>query len=161
LAVGRILRPHGLGGELRVEIHTDYPERFALHEHFYLGDQHTPFVLEGLRFHQGLALFKLQGIDDRTQAEAWREQWVWIPTQKAVPLEEGECYLYQIMHMRVVTVDGEELGEVTDIIETGANDVYVVQGARGEILVPDIDQVVVVVDVPAKQITVRLIEGLV
>jgi 16S rRNA processing protein RimM len=78
-----------------------------------------------------------------------------------VPLEEGECYLYQIIHMRVVTVDGEELGEVAEIIETGANLVYVVRGKQGEILLPDTEEVVVSVDVQAGQITVRLIDGLI
>jgi 16S rRNA processing protein RimM len=106
-------------------------------------------------------LLKFEGVDDRTQAETLRGQWVWLPIEEAVPLEEGECYLHQLLHMRVVTEDGEELGEVVDLIETGANMVYVVRGTRGEILVPDIKEVVVDVDVGARQITVRLLDGLI
>jgi 16S rRNA processing protein RimM len=166
LAVGRILRPHGLKGELRVEIKTDYPERFATHKRLYLGytrwpsSTYVPYRLQGHRFHKGAVLLRLEGIDDRTQAEAFREQWVWVPIEEAVPLEEGECYLHQVLNLRVVTVEGEDLGQVTEIIETGANDVYVVQGASGEILLPDTEEVVLKVDVPAGQMTVRLIEGL-
>jgi 16S rRNA processing protein RimM len=160
LAVGRVLRPHGLGGEVKVEIHTDYPERFALHKRLYLGPEHVPFVLQSHRFHGGAVLLKLEGIDTRTEAEALREQWVWLPIEEAVPLEEGECYLYQMMHLRVVTVDGEELGEIVEVIETGANDVYLVRDPAGDILLPDIDQVVIHLDLDAKQMTVRLLDGL-
>jgi 16S rRNA processing protein RimM len=161
LAVGRVLRPHALNGELRVEIHTDYPERFAHHKQLYLGPEHAPYVLQGHRFHQKTVLLKFEGVDDRTQAETLRGQWVWLPIEEAVPLEEGECYLHQLLHMRVVTEDGEELGEVVDLIETGANAVFVIHGTRGEILVPDIKEVVVDVDVGARQITVRLLDGLI
>lgn len=160
LVVGRVLRPHGLGGEIRVEILTDYPERFALHKVLYLGAEHAPFALQGHRFHGGAVLLKLEGIDTRTEAEALREQWVRLPIEEAVPLEEGECYLFQMMHQRVITVDGEELGEIVEIIETGANDVYLVRGPEGDILLPDIDEVIVRVDLDARQVIVRLLDGL-
>jgi 16S rRNA processing protein RimM len=161
LAVGRVLRPHGLRGELRVEIHTDYPERFALYRQLYLGSAYVPYRLEGHRFHQGVVLLTLEGIDDRNKATALQGQWVWIAMDDAVPLEEGEYYLHQVLDLRVITVDGEELGWVAEIIETGANDVYVVHGARGEILLPAIPEVIVKVDVQAGKMTVRLLDGLV
>ncbi len=160
LVIGRVLRPHGVRGELRVEIHTDYPERFAVYRRLYLGPEHTFFQLEGHRFHQDKVLLKLAGVDDRNAAGALRGQWVQIAAADAVPLAEGEVYLYQILAMRVLTVDGEDLGEITDIIDTGANAVYVVRGLQGEILIPDIPDVVVQIDVAARQMTVRLIEGL-
>jgi 16S rRNA processing protein RimM len=172
LAVGRVLRPHGLRGEIRVEIHTDYPERFALYKEVYLAptrpqeglliaSEGVVYPLEGHRFHQGAVLLKLGGIDDRMQAESLRELWVWIPPKDAVPLQEGEFLLHQLMYMRVVTAEGEFLGEIAEMIETGANLVYVVRGPRGEILVPDIDEVVLDIDVEAGQMTVQLIQGLV
>jgi 16S rRNA processing protein RimM len=167
-----VLRPHGLRGEVRVEIHTDAPERFASYKRLYLAPitpdgnalvhgEHVPRALQGYRFHQGKVLLKLEGIDDRNQAEMLRDQWVWISIEDAVPLGEGEVYLHQMLHLRVVTAEGESLGEVTEIIETGANYVYVVRGARGEILVPDTDEVVLDVDTEARQMTVHLIDGLV
>jgi 16S rRNA processing protein RimM len=173
LAVGRISRPHGLRGELRVEIHTDYPERFATHKRLYLGPEECanlpadeqlaaciPYGLEAVRFHQGAVLIKLHGIDDRTAADAFRNQWVWIPIQDAVPLEDGECYLFQMLGLAMITVDGEELGRVVEIIDTTAKPVYIVQGPQGEILVPDIEEVVLGVDLEARQITVRLLDGM-
>jgi 16S rRNA processing protein RimM len=166
-----VVRPHGLRGEIRVEIHTDYPERFALYEQVYLAptraqgglyvaSEGIAYRLEGHRFHGGAVLIKLEGIDDRTQAESLRENWVWISAQEAVPLGEGEFLLHTLLHLRVVTVEGELLGEIAEVIETGANLVYVVRGLRGEILLPDTDEVVLDIDLEAGQMTVHLIEGL-
>jgi len=166
LAVGRILGAHALRGELSVEIQTDYPEQFAVRKQLYLGfaerppSTYVPYVLQSHRFHRGAVLLKFEGIDDRTQAESFRQQWVWVPIAEAVQLEEGECYVHQLMGLRVVTVDGEELGKIVEILETGANMVYVVRGADGEILLPDIGDVIKQIDLPAKQVTVRLMEGL-
>jgi 16S rRNA processing protein RimM len=147
-------------GEVRVAIHTDFPERFAIYRRLYLGPRHTLYHLAGHRFHQNRVLLKLEGVDDRDAAEALRGQWVQIATADAIPLKEGEVYLHQILAMRVVTDDGEHLGEVADIIETGANPVYVVRGLQGEILIPDIPDVVLQIDVATGQMTVRLIDGL-
>ena len=166
LAVGRVLSAHALRGELSVEIHTDYPERFAAHRQLYLGftdrppATYVPYLLQTHRFHRGAVLLKFEGIDDRTRAEGFRGQWVWIPITEAVELHEGECYVHQMVGLRVVTVDGEELGKIAEILETGANMVYIVRGAGGEILLPDIGEVIVRVDLAAQQVTVRLLEGL-
>ena len=175
LAVGRILRPHGLRGEVRVEIHTDHPERFALYDRVYLGLTQvdpgpagllsaapgaTPYGLEGHRFHAKWVLLKLAGIDDRTQAETLRGQWVWISPEQAAPLDEGEVYLHEMLDLEVVSDEGEALGQIAQIIETGANPVYVVRGLRGELLLPDTEEVILDVDLEARQVTVHLIEGL-
>jgi 16S rRNA processing protein RimM len=169
------LRPHGLRGEVRVEIHTDHPERFALYDRVYLGLAQvdagiatlliaapgaTPYVLEGHRFHGKWVLLKLAGIDDRTQAETLRDQWVWISPEQAAPLEEGEVYLHDMLELEVVSDEGETLGQIAQIIETGANPVYVVRGLRGELLLPDTDEVILDVDLAARRVTVHLIEGL-
>jgi len=166
LAVGRVLGAHALRGELSVAIQTDYPERFATRRQLYLGfadrapATYVPYHLQGHRFHRGGVLLKFEGIDDRTRAESFRGQWVWVPISEAVELKEGEVYVHQMMGLRVVTVDGEELGRIAEILETGANLVYVVRGADGEILLPDTGEVVVRVDLEAQQVTVRLLEGL-
>jgi 16S rRNA processing protein RimM len=160
LAIGRILRPHGLRGEVRVEIHTDFPERFGVYKKLYIGPEYRRYDLASHRFHGGLVLLKLAGVDDRNAAETLRNQWVWIAASDAIPLREGEYYLHQMLHLDVVTAEGEGLGRVTEVIETGANPVYVVHGRGGEILIPHTDEVIVSVDLDARQITVELIEGL-
>jgi len=166
-----VLRPHGLRGEVRVEIHTDAPEWFALYKRLYLAPvgpdgsalmsgTPLPRALQEYRFHQEKVLLKLEGVDDRTQAEMLRDQWVWISIEDAVPLQEGEVYLHDMLRMHVVSSEGEPLGEVTEVIETGANYVYVVHGARGEILLPDTPEVVLDIDTEARRMTVHLIDGL-
>jgi 16S rRNA processing protein RimM len=160
LVVGRVSRPHGLRGELRVEIHTDYPERFAVYKQLYVGPSFVPYKIKKHRFHHGRVLLTLEGVDDRTKAEALQGQWVWIAIEDAIPLQEGEYYLHQVLGLQVTTVEGEALGRVTEVIETKANDVYVVQGTQGEVLLPAIPQVIVKVDVQAGQMTVRLLDGL-
>ena len=160
LAIGRVLRPHGVRGELRVEIHTDYPERYAVYKTVYLGPKHIPHTIESHRFHQGKVLIKLEGIDDRTAAEGLREQWMLVSAADAIPLKDGEIYVHQMIHLRVVTVEGEDLGEIQEVIETGANLVYIVQGPNGQLLLPDIPEVFLEIDLAAGVATVRLLEGL-
>jgi 16S rRNA processing protein RimM len=165
LLVGRVLRPHGVRGELRVEIITDYPEQLAQHAYFYLARPDSPEIVHrysvaGLRFHRKALLLKLNDCDDRNAADELRGMLVQIPVEEAVPLEEGEYYLFQLIGVRVETEDGEWLGQVVDVIETGANDVYVVRGPRGEVLLPAIDDVIVDLDLESKRMQVHLISGL-
>jgi 16S rRNA processing protein RimM len=152
-------------GELRVEIITHYPERLAQHACFYLARPEAPEVarryrVEGLRFHRNVLLLKLNGCDDRNAADELRGLLVQIPVEEAVPLEEGEYYLFQLVGVRVETESGEWLGHIVDVIETGANDVYVVHGPRGEVLLPAIDDVVRALDLESKHMVVHVLPGL-
>jgi 16S rRNA processing protein RimM len=165
LVVGRVLRPHGVRGELRVEIVTDYPERLAQHVYFYLVHPKSPEKvqrrrIEALRRHREVALLKLEGCDDRNEAEALRDMLVQVPVEEAVPLEEGEYYHFQVVGVRVETEEGEWLGQVVEVLETGANDVYLVRGPRGEILLPAITDVVRELDLTSKRLVVHLLPGM-
>jgi 16S rRNA processing protein RimM len=160
IAVGRVLRPHGVRGELRVEILTDYPERLHAHRVLYLGVEGTPHPVEGVRLHRGAALIKLAGCDDRNAAEGLRGQLVQIPYEAAVPLEDGEYYDFQILGIEVVTDAGECLGQVVEVLDTGANDVFVVRGARGDVLIPAIEDVVRELDLSAQRMVVTILPGL-
>ncbi|MBN1976171.1 MAG: 16S rRNA processing protein RimM [Anaerolineae bacterium] len=165
LVVGRVLRPHGVLGELRVEVITDYPERLGQHVHFYLAHPDSPeqvqrYSIEKIRQHKEIALLKLEGCDDRNGADVLRNMLVQIPVEEAVPLEEGEYYHFQIAGVRVETEDGEWLGQVAEVLETGANDVYLVRGPRGEILLPAIADVVLELDLEARRMVVRLLPGI-
>ncbi len=165
LVVGRVVRPHGVQGELRVEIITGFPERLEQHDHFYLADPDSPedvrrYPAEGMRQHKGTLLLKLAGCDDRNEAELLRGMLVQIPFEEAVPLEDGEYYHFQIVGVRVETESGEWLGQVTEVLETGANDVYLVRGPRGEVLLPAITDVVRKLDVEEKRMVVHLLPGM-
>lgn len=165
LAVGRILRPHGIRGELRVGVLTDYPERLGQHAYFYLASPDLPeiarrYPVEKLRRHKKVLLLKLGGCDDRNAAEELRGQLVQIPIEEAVSLEEGEYYYFQLIGVRVEAESGESLGQVVDVLETGANDVYVVRGPQGEVLLPAVKDVVLKLDLEAKQMVVNLLPGM-
>jgi len=160
LAIGKILAPWGIKGEVKVEILTDFPQRFALLRRVFLGRKARPVELEGFRLHKGFALLKFAGYDDRTSAESLRGLLVQIPLEEAMPLGEGEYYPHQIIGLEVWTEEGEYLGEVTDILFTGANEVCVVQKGEEEVLIPAVEEVVLEVDLEKGRMLVRLLEGL-
>jgi 16S rRNA processing protein RimM len=160
--VGKIVAPWGVKGEVKVALETDFPERFGRLRRVYLGEKAVSFALEGSRLHKGHALLKLRGCDNRDVAEKLRGQLVQIPIEEAMPLDEDEYYVYQIVGLDVWTIEGEHLGRVSEILFTGANDVYVVQGGeRGEILIPAVEDVVLEVDLAGGRLTVELMEGLI
>ncbi len=165
LAVGRVSRPHGVRGELRVVLLTDYPGRLGQHAYFYLASPDSPemvrrYPVEKLRRHKKVLLLKLGGCDDRNGAEELRGQLVQIPTEEAVPLEEGEYYDFQLIGVKVEAESGESLGQVVEVLKTGANDVYIVRGSWGEVLLPAVKDVVLKLDIEARQMVVNLLPGL-
>lgn len=167
LAVGRIVAPHGIRGELKVEILTDDPDRFGLLELVYLGredEEPVPWELVSYRLHKNQVLLQLKGCNDRAMAETMRGIFVQVPREEAIPLKDGEYYEYQIIGLEVKTVSGELLGRVIEILYTGANDVYVVRDddpSHREILIPVLDDIVLEIDLEAGSMVVELPEGLV
>ncbi len=160
LAVGRVARPFGLRGELKVKLLTEYPEQLGRLRTVFLGPEAQAWTVEGLRLHQNAALFKLIGCNDRDAAEALRDMLVQIPLEEAVPLEEGEYYEHQIVGLAVVEQDGTPLGKVREILSTGSNDVYIVVGPEGELLLPAIEPVILEIDLQAGRMVVEVLEGL-
>ena len=118
------------------------------------------YEVERVRKHQKYLILGLAGFASREAADLLREQYVMVPLADAVPLEDGEFYLFQAIGLRVLSEDGDHLGEVVEVIETGANDVYVVRGESGELLLPAIDECVIDVDIEAGTMTVHVMDGL-
>jgi 16S rRNA processing protein RimM len=141
---------------------TDHPERLNKIETLYVGNNRLPYQVKQMRRHKKGVIILFREIADRNDAETLRGQFVYIHIKNAVPLEEGEYYLYQIEGIKVITDTGEELGRLTDLIETGANDVYVVTTPDSrELLLPAIPEVIRQVDIPAGIMTVHLLDGLI
>ncbi len=161
LVIGRVARPWGIQGEVKVEIMTDFPDRFSLLRKVYLGPEAVPFTLKGFRLHKGAALLRLEGCHDRTTVEKLRGQLVQIPIEEAMPLEQDEYYEHQIVGLAVWTAGGEYLGTVHEVISTGPNDVYVVRGEGGEVLIPAIEDVVLEINLAQGRLAVELMEGLI
>ncbi len=160
LPIGRVLRPHGVRGELLLETLTDLPQPLDEVETVYLGEAAEPHPLDGVRLHRGQLLIQLKDCPDRNAAELIRGQLVQIRIEASTPPPPGSYYHHQIVGLSVVTETGEALGEVTEILETGANDVYVVAGPNGELLLPALQSVILKVDLEAKRLTVHLLDGL-
>ncbi|MBM3127172.1 MAG: 16S rRNA processing protein RimM [Chloroflexi bacterium] len=161
LIIGRVRKPFGVRGELKIEILTDFPERFASLRQVFLGDDAKSFAVESARLHSGAALLKLAGIDTPEDAATLREQLVYVAREDAVALPADHLYLYQLIGLRVKTRDGAALGEITEVLDTRANDVYIVSDGTREILLPAIPDVVKEIDLARGEMLVELIDGLV
>jgi 16S rRNA processing protein RimM len=157
-AVARILGVWGRLGHVKVESLSDIPDRFVSGARFLIGER--AYVCEGSRPQGKTLLLKLQGINNRNDAAELQGSVLETPANEAPPLPEGTFYHYQIVGLEVWTSDGNSLGKVTDIISTGSNDVYVVQTAEGEVLIPATTDVVSQVDIDSGKITINVIPGL-
>ena len=149
-----------------MRVWTDYPERITSLKYIYLGNDPylqnaATYHVQHIRIHQGYGLLKLEGVDDRNQAELLRALLIMVDINDAIPLEDDEIYLYQLIGMRIQSVTGQELGIVSEILETGANDVYIVQSKDyGEILIPATSETVLEINSEDGVITVQLPDGL-
>ncbi|MFO7634645.1 MAG: ribosome maturation factor RimM [Caldilinea sp.] len=166
IAVGHIVNVHGLRGEIRVEPYTDFPERFAPGERLLMGVDLVEVKIESVRPHKKFLLIQLDGVADRTAAEQLRGQWLFIDEEDSAELEEGVYWIHDIIGLQVVEEAGNQLGDVVDVLATGANEVYVVRPRAGQnrgqdILLPVIPEVILAVDLAGGVMTVRLLEGLV
>jgi len=165
LTLGKISRPHGVRGEVRMRIVTNYPEQLHDLKTVYLGmspddKDIEPVELTKVRFHQDYALLTFKGITNRDQVDRFRKKAVMIDIDSALPLEDGEYYLFQLIGLNVVA-DDQEIGIVKEVIETGANDVYVVTSEEyGEVLIPAHEETIIKIDFDTEIITMSLPEGL-
>jgi 16S rRNA processing protein RimM len=163
LRVGVISSTHGIKGEVKVFPTTDDPERFKELKQVYL-DTGRDFILleiEGVKFFKQMVILKFKGIDNINDIEKYRGKDLLISRDNAVKLEEGEYFIYDLINSEVVTDEGEPLGILTEIMATGANDVYIVKTVEGkELLLPSIKECILKVDVENKRITVHLLNGL-
>lgn len=166
LILGEILRPHSIRGEVRMRILTDYPERISELGTVYLGSSPDsprirPYDVQHMRMHQGYGLLKFKTVQDRDQAEMLRGLFVMVEIANAIPLEDDEVYLYQLIGLQVHTEDGEALGTIKEVLETGANDVYIVDSPTyREVLIPATDETILETDIEAGTMIVRLPDGL-
>jgi 16S rRNA processing protein RimM len=162
ITVGRVVAPHGIRGEVRVRVETDFPERFARMRSAYLVKAGRVEVIEVLsaRPHANGILLTLGGIGDRTAAGALRGAEIAVSRADLTPLGTDAFYVFEIIGMRVRTQDGRVLGTVAQVMQGPANDVYVVTDGHHEVLVPALRQVVLQVDRVAREMTVALPAGL-
>jgi 16S rRNA processing protein RimM len=158
--IGRVLGPVGIGGDVRVQVVTDFPERFRRVRLVHLGDNLRPYRVQAARVESGGTVLHLAGVDDAAAAQALAGQDVQVPIDEAVELEPDQFFWHEIVGLEVWSEEAEDLGQIVEVIRTGSNDVYVVRKGAREILVPAIEDVVREVDLDRRRMTVRLLPGM-
>ncbi|TDQ42402.1 ribosome maturation factor RimM [Aureibacillus halotolerans] len=165
--VGRLVNTHGIKGEVRVLATTDFPEeRFAPEEKVYCfldSKQPKELTISHCRRHKTFYLLQFDEASTFTEVEGLKGHDLWIREEQLHDLDEGEFYYHEIRGLRVITADGQAIGTIRDIIETGANDVWVVKRSepgKKDVLLPYIDDVVKKIDLEENTVVVELLEGL-
>jgi len=161
LAIGHLRRPHGVHGEMVMEVYTDFPERIKSGMKVFVGESHDAMVIDGARFHNEGLIIKFHGADSPEDAGHFRNLWVYVASADRLPLPKGQYYFHELIGLQVVDDKDELIGELTEIIETGANNVYVVTRADGsEVLLPAIPSVILDVEIGRRLMRVHLLDGL-
>lgn len=160
--VGKIVNVQGVKGEVRVLPMTDDPDCFTKMKEaeIFFGDASHKREVERARAHKQFIIIKFKDIHNRNQAESLRGGMLKITKEQTLPPGEDEYYIGDLYDMEVFTLEGEFLGVLVDILQTGANDVYVVQEADKKVLIPAIKQCINRVNVSEKKMYVTLLEGL-
>ena len=158
ITIGKVLAPWGTEGKLRVEVATDFPERFAPSSMVYINQQ--AMTIDETEWHRGKPTIKLNTIDSITDSEKLRGQLIEIHHSQLHPLPEGQYYHFQLIGLEVWTTQGELLGNITDILTAPSNDNYLVHGAKGDILIPAIEDVVKSIDLNEGHLVIEPIKGL-
>lgn len=163
LRVGVVTSTHGIAGEVKVFPTTDDAKRFKkLREVFVdLGREQMTLHITSVKFFKNMVILKFKEFDNINEVQKILKTDLMISRDMAVPLAENENFICDLVGLSVVTDDGMELGSLKDVLQTGANDVYIVTNAQGrEILIPAIKQCILKVDLEEKKVTVHLLEGL-
>jgi 16S rRNA processing protein RimM len=162
ITVGRVVGPHGLRGEVRVRLETDFPERFAARRAAFLvrEDRVEAIAITAARPHRAGMLVAIAGVTDVTAAEQLRGAAIAVPRASLAPLDADSFYVFELIGLRAWTTDGEDLGVIGAVMRGPAHDLYVVRGRGGELLLPAVRQIVRRVDLAAGVMTVELPAGL-
>ena len=160
--VGVIANTHGIRGEVKIFPTTDDVKRFDYLKEAYIdaGKEKIKVEVSNVRYFKNLVIVKFKGIDNINDIERYKGKDLLVTRENALPLEEGEYYLADIIGANVYTEDGNLFGSLEDVIETGANLVYSVQHEGKEVLLPVIDDCVKEVNLEEKKVIVHLMKGL-
>jgi 16S rRNA processing protein RimM len=161
LVVGVITRAHGIAGEVKVQTSPGYQQALDGVHRVYLNGSEQGTRIESQRTHQNAILLKLEGVNTRSDAEAMRGVTLAIKVHELPELPAGEFYAHQLVGLRVVDDAGTELGQLSDVLATGSNDVYIVKKPDGsELLLPAIESVIRKIDLDAHAMSVVVPPGL-
>ena len=164
LQVGVITSTHGIRGEVKVFPTTDDPKRFKKLKQVILdtGKEKRDLEVESVKFFKQFVILKFKGIDNINEVERYKRCPLLVTRVHAVPLQEDEYFIADMIGMQVVTEDGAVFGTLKDVIETGANDVYIIESSEhGEVLVPAIKECILDINIEEQKMQIHLMDGLV
>lgn len=164
LQVGVISSTHGIRGEVKVYPTTDEKTRFQELKEVILdtGKEQMTLEIENVRYFKQMVILKFRGIENINDIERYKGRPLLVCREDAVPLDENEYYIADLIGMDVVTEDGFFFGRLSDVMETGANDVYIIQTEKqGEVLIPAIHECILDVDPEKRQMKIHLMKGLI
>ncbi len=164
LQVGVISSTHGVRGEVKVFPTTDDANRFRKLKTVILdtGREHLTLEIEGVKFFKQFVILKFKGIDNINEIEKYKGRSLLVDREHAVKLKENEYFVADMIGISVFTEDGKPFGILKDVMETGANDVYIIESPEyGEVLIPAIRQCILEVDIENQRMVIHLMEGLV
>lgn len=164
ITIGRVVKPFGVKGEMKIEPMTDFPERFKKLRRVTLvssaGREMAAEVLT-VRYDAGGNLFLVfNGYDSPEKAKELNGWFITVPREEAVPLPEGRYYHFELVGMEVFSESGEKLGIIVDVFETGSNDVYVMKHGRKETYLPATKEIIKQIDRSQKRMVIHLMDGL-
>lgn len=163
LKIGTITQPFGIKGEMKVYPHTDDPARFKKLKKIYVENKtgYDEYEIESAKMSLPLVIIKLKGFDTPEAVRVLRQCDIYVSRDDAAPLKEGEYYFADILGLKVIDEDEKPLGCITDILETGANDVYEITSDDGKkILLPAIKECILNIDIESSVMKVHVIDGL-
>lgn len=164
LKVGVITQTHGIRGEVKVFPTTDDAARFEDLKQVVLdtGKETIPLEIEHVKFFKQFVILKFKGYDSINDIERYKRCPLLVTRENAVLLEEDEYFIADMIGMKVVTDEGEDFGILKDVMETGANDVYVIEHPQaGQVLIPAIKECILDVDIPGKLMKIHVMDGLI
>ena len=162
LQVGVITSTHGVRGEVKVFPTTDDAGRFKKLKQVLLdtGKEKKPLEIVQVKFFKNLVILKFKGIDNINDVERYKGKGLFVTREHAVKCEKDEYFIADLIGLSVVTEEGEVLGTLTDVITTGANDVYVVDMGKREVLLPAIKECIREINMEQRTVRVFLMPGL-
>ncbi|MCB2209716.1 ribosome maturation factor RimM [bacterium] len=155
LVLGKLRRAHGVRGEIPLELHSQMLELMAPGCQVFVGEGHHALTIEATRWKNELLLLKFEEIDNREDVSQWTNSLLYVRSEQLPELPDGEFYLHQLVGMDVYEPDGTYLGVLTEILETGANDVYLIEDEAGEeVLIPATEEMILEIDLDQEKMVV-------
>lgn len=161
IEIGKIVNTHGLRGDVKVVVWMDSPEDFETVEHAYVGDEKKKLTVEKVRYQKNNIIVKFEEYGDINEIEHLKNSVLYADRDELGELPEGVHYIVDLIGLEVVSDTGDKLGVIADVLNTGANDIYVVKrDGKRDLLLPVIDDVVKDIDIEGGRVEVHLLEGL-